>query len=937
MLTGLKPHAGAPDTKTQMEQPDLALHGSRRRQALDRGLRALPTQPDALAREDSEREALMRVAAAAAAASSLQDVMELASEAALEALNAGSFSMSRWERDRQVMCTLINVGDLGPGEERYPEDETYALADHPTVAKLLQTGTPYFTAVDDPDADPRSVALLRELGKESDIGVPVVVDGEVWGEVWASTAPGAPRFRASDVRFLEAIAAQLAGVIARAELFSDVSRLAYEDPLTGLANRRALEERLETMTEDWRERSVPVAALLSDVDDLKSINDSRGHHAGDRALRRVGEALVAGASAYPGAMVARLAGDEFAVLLPGRTLADAKDVGATALTLLAEDRDTPVSISCGAVEAGPGIERSGQILRAADSAQYAAKQRGGGQVCTAEASALHEMLAPRRRPRRRGITDRLDKVSEQLLEMLDGELAERHTLDRLEVVVAHFAETVNAAAWTISFAAHGSPTIRSIVTSDDRDNRLRGIRVGLGDEVYELADYPATARLVEAGAGSFLVERHDRNSDPAERDLLAELGFYGVLGATTSDLDGVYLLELYADGDTADLAAAELRVQLVFRAAAGRSASAAGMGPLDKHTMLLASSGALGARLAGLVDEADIVELAADELFNQVGVPLCSIVRVVDDTVEIAAGRGAAVERLRAAGWSQPRTVGLIGRALRDAALVNSDDVRLEPDHRATGETESTRSELCVPLWAGDRLWGVIDLHSDEVGAFGDDEVRLATLVADQVSAALRSARLYHSVEQAYLDTAEALTAALEAKNLYTAGHSRSIAEHAGAVGLRMGLEPGELRILRFAAAFHDSGKLAIPEAILDKTGRLTAEERRRVEQHSVIGEQILAPIEFLDPVRPIVRHTHERWDGAGYPDGLSGDAIPLGARIIFACDAYDAMTTDRPYRDALDREAAMRELVSNAGSQFDPDVVHALLAVLDEQAVPAS
>ena len=132
-------------------------------------------------------------------------------------------------------------------------------------------------------------------------------------------------------------------------------------------------------------------------------------------------------------------------------------------------------------------------------------------------------------------------------------------------------------------------------------------------------------------------------------------------------------------------------------------------------------------------------------------------------------------------------------------------------------------------------------------------------------------------------------------------------------------MDPAEVRMLRFGAAFHDIGKLAIPEEILNKPGRLTDQERAHIEQHTVIGEQIIAPIDFLSPVRPLVRHGHERWDGAGYPDGLAGEAIPLGARIIFACDAYDAMTTDRPYRAALNAADALAELKSQRRDAVRP------------------
>ena len=177
-------------------------------------------------------------------------------------------------------------------------------------------------------------------------------------------------------------------------------------------------------------------------------------------------------------------------------------------------------------------------------------------MCTAEASALREFAEPRGRGKRRGLAERLDATSRQVLELLDGELARsQHPRPPRGHRRRTSRRALNAAAWTISFAEHGSPEIRSISTADDRDGRLRGIRVGLGDEVYDAGGVPGHRRAVEAGAGSFLVDRHDRDADPAERELLAELGFSGVLAAATSDVDGVWLLELYADGDTADLGA----------------------------------------------------------------------------------------------------------------------------------------------------------------------------------------------------------------------------------------------------------------------------------------------------------------------------------------------------------------------------------------------
>jgi putative nucleotidyltransferase with HDIG domain len=179
-----------------------------------------------------------------------------------------------------------------------------------------------------------------------------------------------------------------------------------------------------------------------------------------------------------------------------------------------------------------------------------------------------------------------------------------------------------------------------------------------------------------------------------------------------------------------------------------------------------------------------------------------------------------------------------------------------------------------------------------------------------------------------------ALVAAVETRGARSAAHTRAVTANALAVARMLGQDDEALRELRFAAAFHDIGKLAIPGEILNKPGPLDEEERRQIEQHTVIGERILQPIEFLAPVRPVVRSAHERWDGGGYPDGLVGEQIPLSARILFACDAYDAMTTNRSYRAAMPDRDARAELVRHSGTQFDPGVVDVLLSVLELEAV---
>jgi hypothetical protein len=353
---------------------------------------------------------------------------------------------------------------------------------------------------------------------------------------------------------------------------------------------------------------------------------------------------------------------------------------------------------------------------------------------------------------------------------------------------------------------------------------------------------------------------------------------------------------------------------------------------LRKRTRQLALANQLGARLAGMTDVQEILDATVEELHRAFGYFLCALVRDLGDGMVAAqAVRGEAFQRLGLQRWSQPRDHGLIGRCLRTQRLVLVNDVAGAADYDDTPETTDVRSELVVPLWVADRLWGVINIEELHVDAFDEDDARLVETVAAQAGAALRSASLFEQLERAYLGTAQALVAALEAKDAATAASGRSIVELAEAVGRALGMDDSALRDVRFAAVFRDIGNLAVPEAILGKPGPLTAEERTVMEGHAAAGEQILAPVEFLAGVRRLVRHEHERWDGAGYPDRLKGEAIPLGSRIILACDALFAMTSDRPYRRALARDAALEELRRNAGTQFDPRVVGALLANLDE------
>jgi HD-GYP domain-containing protein (c-di-GMP phosphodiesterase class II) len=214
---------------------------------------------------------------------------------------------------------------------------------------------------------------------------------------------------------------------------------------------------------------------------------------------------------------------------------------------------------------------------------------------------------------------------------------------------------------------------------------------------------------------------------------------------------------------------------------------------------------------------------------------------------------------------------------------------------------------------------------------FGERELGLLGGLAQQAKLAIANASSYEGLERTLVSTVEALANALEANDEYTSTHARWITDLSLRVGRELGLDERALKHLELGALLHDIGKIGIPSDVLAKPGRLTAAERKIVETHPELGERIISPIDRLQVVRPIVRHCHERWDGLGYPDGVAGEDIPLESRIIFVCDAYHAMTTDRPYRRRLSHREAVRRLTEAAGSQFDPHVVEVALRVLDQ------
>lgn len=214
-------------------------------------------------------------------------------------------------------------------------------------------------------------------------------------------------------------------------------------------------------------------------------------------------------------------------------------------------------------------------------------------------------------------------------------------------------------------------------------------------------------------------------------------------------------------------------------------------------------------------------------------------------------------------------------------------------------------------------------------GSFDEGDNELLSALANQVAVAIENAILYEDLKETFFDTAAALAETIEKRDPYTGGHTRRVMVYSVALAEELGLGRAEIEQIKLAAILHDVGKVAIADEVLRKPGALTDQELETMRSHSSASAEIVARVSRLADLIPAVRGHHERVDGGGYPDGLSGDRIPLSARIIAVADSFDAMTSDRPYRKGMPVTVAIEELQANSGTQFDAHVVSAFLTLL--------
>jgi putative nucleotidyltransferase with HDIG domain len=237
-------------------------------------------------------------------------------------------------------------------------------------------------------------------------------------------------------------------------------------------------------------------------------------------------------------------------------------------------------------------------------------------------------------------------------------------------------------------------------------------------------------------------------------------------------------------------------------------------------------------------------------------------------------------------------------------------------------------------LRSNDRIVGVLDLsRAPDQPGFDQDDRTLLTICASQIAASLDNSRLYRQLKQQNIEMIAALAASIDARDPYTAGHSMQVMRYAVRLGEVIGLDAARIEALRYGGLLHDIGKIGVPDAILLKPASLSPEEMEIMRAHAVIGVEIVRGVKALRPVLPVIRHHHERIDGTGYPDGLSGDRIPLEARIMAIADAYDTMTSERAYRRAMTQDEAIAELRRCRGVQWDADLVDRFVELLKSEA----
>ncbi|NQS99979.1 MAG: HD domain-containing protein [Candidatus Omnitrophica bacterium] len=330
----------------------------------------------------------------------------------------------------------------------------------------------------------------------------------------------------------------------------------------------------------------------------------------------------------------------------------------------------------------------------------------------------------------------------------------------------------------------------------------------------------------------------------------------------------------------------------------------------------------IGQAMTSTQKSESILGLTIETLVNALEAESGAIMILKEGTLSILVASGIDPSRQESIKIKQG--TGIIGWVAKEKQAANIS--RAQQDRRFDAEVRmglAHKSIICAPLMLKNKLLGVISIHDKKkLEEFSQDDLFLLKNLSIQTAVAIENTRLNKDIEKTYIETISALALAVEAKDPYSRGHSKRVREYVASVAKEFSLDKETIHTLEDAALLHDIGKIGVKDEILLKPTALTAEEKRQMNQHAIIGENIVKPIHSLAKVAYLVRHHQEQVNGRGYPDGLTGDEMTLPLKILIVADAYDAMTSDRPYRKGMKKSEARKELRKYCEIYFDPHVV---------------
>jgi len=357
---------------------------------------------------------------------------------------------------------------------------------------------------------------------------------------------------------------------------------------------------------------------------------------------------------------------------------------------------------------------------------------------------------------------------------------------------------------------------------------------------------------------------------------------------------------------------------------------------IDNLIIMLASIHEFGIEATELLSKEDLSQAVVDTACGLIHSDLCSLM-LIDSNNElyIVASKGLS-EKVK----EQTRLKlgeGIAGRVVVGGKYIFVENIETDIRFLRANDNErySSKSFISVPLKVKNKVIGVLNINSPkDKKHFDDRDLKLLTILADQAAMRLDNIELFNNLQSFYLEMVQALARAIDAKDAYTYDHADRARKYAKEIAIKMNLPFTIVRNIEYAALMHDIGKIGIADDILLKKDNLTEEELKIIRKHPLIGYRILAPVKFLSPVAPMVLYHQEWYDGSGYPEGLAKEEIPLGARIVAVIDAYDAMTSDRPYRNSFSVKDAVKQLRDGAGKQFDPKIVEIFIDILKKEKV---